>query len=294
MEKIINAEAFESYLAKTLKFTTEEVASLYNEGGELKDFSLIESRDAERVKKLSTDKQNQYNRGLKEGAEKLERAIKEKYEIDSDLIGVELFDFVIETKVVTGATGDEDVLKNPEVIKHINQLVTQHGKEKKALLKEMEEKLKNKENEILEANMFKDIEASALVEFESLNPILPEDPKKAKALKDILISELKKYKHSKDKDGFSVLKEDGSVLTDDHGYPVTFQSHVKNIADKYFDFKVAEERSSSGNTNQNQQTSKKVRLPKDKNDYVEMMKDQTLTPKEMVEIKNLAVKAGFA
>lgn len=293
MDKKIDAQAFEAFVQKAFKLSTEEVASLYNEAGELSDFSLIESKDAERIKKLSTDKQNQYNRGLKEGAEKLEKAIKEKYEIESDLIGVELFDHVIETKIVPVA-GDEDVLKNPEVIKHINQLVTQHGKEKKALLKEMEEKLKNKEIEISEANMFKDIESAAIVEFESLNPILPEDPKKAKALKDILISELKKYKHSKDKDGFSVLKEDGSVLTDDHGYPVSFQSHVKNIADKYFDFKVAEERSNSGNKNESQQGSKKVRMPKDRDEYVKIMSDQTLTPQERVEVKNLAVKAGIA
>jgi len=287
MSKTIDAEAFEAFVVKAFKLTPEDVAGLYNEAGELKDFSLLSQKDTERIAKFQTDSKNQYSRGLKEAAQKMEKEIKEKFEVDSELIGVELIDQIIETKVseIKGS-GSEDVLKHPEVIKHINQLVKQHGKEKKAILDEMEDKIKNKENEILEANTFKEVESAAIAEFESLNPILPDDPKKAKALKDILIGELKKYKHNKDKDGFSVLKEDGTVLMDDHGYPVTLQSHIKNIAEKYFDFKKAEERSSPGNKPAGQSGSK-VRTPKDNAEYVEMMKDQTLTPNERVEIMNL-------
>jgi hypothetical protein len=288
MDKIINADAFEAFAVKAFKLTPEDVAGLYNEAGELTDFSLLSQKDTERITKFQTDSKNQYSRGLKEAAQKIEKEIKEKYEIDSDAIGVELIDHIIETKVseVKGSDG-EDVLKHPDVIKHLNALVKQHGKEKKALLDEMEQKIKNKENEIMEANTFKEVESAAIAEFESLNPILPEDPKKAKALKDILVNELKKFKHNKDKDGFSVLKEDGSVLMDEHGYPVTFSTHVKGIAERYFDFKKAEERSSSGNKEQNRSGSQKVRMPKDQEDYVTMMKDNSLTQKERVEIMNL-------
>ena len=293
MDKIINAQAFEAFAAKTFKMTAEEIAGLYNEAGELTDFSLIDQKDTARISKLTTDKTNQYNRGLKEGAEKLEKAIKDKYEVESDLIGVELFDHVVETKVadVKGATS-EDIMKNPEVIKLINT----HSKEKKALAKEWEDKLHAKEDEINQNNLFKEVESAALAEFENLNPILPEDAKKAKALKDVFIAEVKKQKYQKGNDGYSVLKDDGTLSMDEKGYPVTFASHIKNIADTYFDFKKAEERSSSGLTEEQKKTQlgPKVRQPKSKEDYVNMSRDQSLTAKERIEIKNLAVKAGFA
>jgi hypothetical protein len=290
MDKIINPQAFEAFVVKAFKLTPEEVASLYNEAGELTDFSLIDQKDTGRISKLTTDKNNQYNRGLKEGAEKLEKAIKEKYEVESDLIGVELFDHVVETKIadVKGAT-PEDIMKNPEVIKLINT----HSKEKKALAKEYEDKLLAKENEINQNNLFKEVESAALAEFENLNPILPEDAKKAKALKDVFIAEVKKQKYQKGNDGYSVLKDDGTLSMDEKGYPVTFASHIKNIADTYFDFKKAEERSSSGLTEEQKKTQSgpKVRKPKDKDDYVNMMRDNSLTSKERIEIKNLAVAA---
>ena len=198
----------------------------------------MSQKDTERISKFQNDSKNQYSRGLKEAAQKLEKEIKEKYEIDSDLIGVELFDHIIETKTADiKGSGDEDILKNPEVIKLLNQ----HSREKKAWAKELQDKLDSKEKEINEQILFREIESAAIAEFENLNPILPEDAKKAKALKDVLINDLKKFKHQKDKEGYSVLKEDGSLLMDDHGYPVTFQSHVKSVAEKYFDFKKAEE-----------------------------------------------------
>jgi hypothetical protein len=282
--KNINAEAFEAFAVKALKLTAEEVASLYNDAGELTDFSLLEKKDAERITKLSADKDNQYKRGLKEGAVKLEKALKEKYEVDSDLIGVELLDHVIEMKLADVMTnGETDIMANPEVIKLINR----HSKELKDKDKELAEKLKAKEDEINAANLFKEVESSALAEFDSFNPILPSDAKKAKALKDILVSELKRNKYQKDGDQYVVLKEDGTPLQNDHAYPVTFQEHIKGVAERYFDFKVAEDRSSSGNKPPNGNGQPKVRKPKDEAESQSMMKDSSFTSQQKIEIKDL-------
>jgi hypothetical protein len=278
MDKKINAEAFETFAVKVLKLTPEDLAGLYNEAGELTDFSLIERKDAERISKFSSDKTNQYNRGLKEGAQKLEKELKEKYEIDSDLIGVELFDHIVETKVAeVKSAKPEEVLKQ----------------DKKALEKEWQDKLNAKTEEINQSILLGEVEASAWADFDSFNVVLS-DPKKDKALKDVYIAEVKKRKHLKDKDGFSILGEDGkTVLTDEHGYPVSFTDSNRSIAAKYFDFKVAEDRSSAGltETEKLKQQSAKVRKPKDKDDYVSMMKDNTLTPKDRIAIMNLAKEA---
>jgi hypothetical protein len=291
MGKIINAQAFEAFVVKAFKLTPEEVASLYNEAGELTNFSLIETKDSERVKKFNKTTTDQYGAGFKKGAASIEDAIKEKYAVDSELLGVELFDHIVETKIaeVKGAA-PEDVMKHPDVIKLINQ----HARDKKTWDKEWQLKLDAKAEEINQTNLFKEVEDAALVDFDSFGVILPEDPKKAKALKDVYIAEVKKRKHQKEKDGFSILGEDGkTVLTDEHGYPVSFTDSNRSIAERYFDFKVAEERSSAGLTEEQKkkQQSVKVRKPKDKDDYVSMMQDQTLTSKERIEIKNLAVAA---
>ena len=290
MDKKINAEAFEAFVVKAFKLTTEELASLYNDAGELADFSLIERKDAERITKLSTDKTNQYNRGLKEGAQKLEKEIKEKYEIDSDLLGIELFDHVIETKVAEIKKAEPgEVLKHPDVIKALND----KDKALKAKDKEWEKKLADKEKEINRSNLFSKVKEKALLEFEKLNPILPENAEKAQALKDILVERLNKFNYQLEGEDLIVLKEDGSPLQDAHGNGITFADHIKGHAEKYFDFKAADDRSSSGNKPPagGGQGSKKVRTPKDKADYVSMMSDNTLTPQERVAIKNLAVAA---
>lgn len=285
--KNINAEAFEAFAVKAFKLTPEDLASLYNEAGELTDFSLIERKDAERITKLSTDKTNQYNRGLKEGASKLEKELKEKYEVDSDLIGVELFDHIVETKLadVKGAN-PEEVLKHPEVIKLLNE----KDKALKAKDKEWQTKLEAKERDINKANLFNEVKAKALAEFENLNPILPGDAKKAQALKDVLLSDLTKFNYQKDGDGFVVLKEDGTPLQDEHGYNIAFNNHIKGHAERYFDFKAAEDRSSAGNKPPAGQSGNKVRMPKDQADYIKMMQDNSLTSKERIEIKNLFTK----
>jgi len=291
MDKKINAEAFETFAVKVLKLTSEELASLYNEAGELNDFKLIETKDAERVTKANKVLKDQRGLAFKEGAESVEKAIKVKYGIDSELTGVELFDHVVETKVteVKGA-GSEDILKHPDVIK----LVNQHSRDKQKWDTEWQAKLDAKENEINQANLFKEIEEAALVDFESFNPILPEDPKKAKALKDVYIAEVKKRKHQKEKEGFSVLAEDGkTVLTDEHGYPVSFTDSNKSIAERYFDFKVAENRSSSGLKPDDKTKLGNLKMPKDKEEFVTMSKDQTLTPENRVKILKYAQEKKF-
>jgi hypothetical protein len=290
MDKKINAEAFETFAVKVLKLTSEDLASLYNEAGELTDFSLIERKDAERISKFTSDKTNQYNRGLKEGAQKLEKELKEKYEIDSDLIGVELFDHIVETKVAEVQKADPgEVLKHPEVIKALNE----KDKALRAKDKEWQQKLTDKEKEINKANLFNKVKAKALAEFDNLKPILPENANKAQALKEVLLNEISRFNYQEDGDNFIILKDDGTALKNEHGYDVTFQDHIKGHAEKYFDFKVAEDRSSAGltETEKLKQQSAKVRKPKDKDDYVSMMKDNTLTPKDRIAIMNLAKEA---
>ena len=105
-------------LSKVFKLDAEQLATLYNEAGDLTDLTVVTEADTKRVAKFNTEKTAQYNRGIKEGAEKIEKAIKEKYEVESDLIGVELVDQIVlkQIEAVTKAN-PKDITKHPEYIK---------------------------------------------------------------------------------------------------------------------------------------------------------------------------------
>jgi hypothetical protein len=290
MDKIINPQAFEAFAVKTYKITAEDLASLYNEAGELTDFTLLSTKDAERITKLSGDSKNQYSRGLKEAALNLEKKVKEKYEVESDLIGEELIDFIIETKIGEVKTATPgDVMKLPEVIALINK----HSKESKAKDKEWQDKFTAKEKDFERSNLFADVKKIGRVEFDKLRPILPKDPGRAQMqIDDLFYAKLNEYDYQKDGDIPIVLnKKDGTPLMDDHGHPVLFTELVKNITTKSFDLQAAEDRSSSGNSNQTNVTGSKVRKPKDYNDYTLMMKDNSLTSKDRTDIMHLAEEA---
>ena len=106
------------FLSKTLKMDDEELASLYNEAGELTSLTAAEKADTSRVTKLKEENDSQYKRGQKEVATKLETKLKEKYGVSSDETGVDLVDLILTTELekVKGK-GDEDITAHPEYLK---------------------------------------------------------------------------------------------------------------------------------------------------------------------------------
>ena len=107
-------KVLEGFLSKTLKMDTEDMAGLYNDAGELTSLSVASEADTTRIKKLKEDASSQYKRGLKEGATKIESELKDKYEIDSELVGLELVDHIIEDKTKTQSDADGDITKHPQ------------------------------------------------------------------------------------------------------------------------------------------------------------------------------------
>ena len=106
------------FLSKTLKMDDEELASLYNEAGELTSLTAAEKADTSRVAKLKEENDSQYKRGQKEVATKFETKLKEKYGVSSDETGIDLVDLILTTELekVKGK-GDEDITAHPEYLK---------------------------------------------------------------------------------------------------------------------------------------------------------------------------------
>ena len=104
-------------LSKVFKLDAEKLATLYNEAGELTDLNIVIEADEKRVAKFNTEKTAQYNRGIKEGAGKIEKELKEKFAVDSDLVGVELVDSIVIKQTEEAQERSKDITKHPDYIK---------------------------------------------------------------------------------------------------------------------------------------------------------------------------------
>jgi hypothetical protein len=271
-------------LSKVFKMDAEQLATLYNEAGDLTDLKVVIEADEKRIAKFTTEKTSQYNRGIKEGAGKIEKELKEKYEVESDLIGVELVDSIVlkQTEAVTKAN-PKDVTKHPDYVK-LEASITKQLRDKD---KEWEGKLKLKEVEFSKEKLFEKIKDKALVNLETRKPILPGDPRKAQVWRETYLNELKAGNYQEGEDGVPiVLDKEGNVLKDSHGNTVTFDEFEKGISDKYFEYPVAEKRDSSGNKDSKDKTSF-AGEPKTEEDCLTKLRDPKITPEDRKKYTDL-------
>jgi len=269
-------------LVKVFKLTEEQLSTLYNEDGDLTDLLVVAEADTKRVAKLNTDKTSQYNRGIKEGAEKIEKEIKTKYG-ESDLIGVDLVDSIV-VKQVEEATkaGTKDISKHPEYIK----LQTDIGKQLKERDGEWQKKLDLKESEFKRAVTFDKIRSKALMFLESSKAILPADVNKAANWKATYLNELNGFNYLENEDGtFTVLDKEGNALKDGHSNIRTFDEVIKECADKYFDYPAAASRSSSGN--KPPEGTSQSGDPRTKDEALAKLRDPKITPEDRKKFTEL-------
>jgi len=264
------------FLSKTLKMDDEELASLYNEAGELTSLTAAEQADTARVTKLKEDQASQYKRGQKEVASKMEAQLKDKFGVDSDLTGVELVDFILTTELekVKGK-GDEDITAHPEYLK----LKSESDRMLKAKDKEWQKKIEDLELKHARESMFSKVKERAFAELDNLRPILPEDAKKAQKWKEKYIEDLRAYDFTEQQDGMIVVLKDGKPLQDSHGYNKSFADLVKETAAEFFDFQTAESRSSAAN----QQTQSNFAAPRNEEEFIQKMREAK-TPEEQAKV----------
>jgi hypothetical protein len=263
-------------LVKVFKFTTEQLATLYNEAGDLTDLKVVIDADAERITKFSTERKQQLDRGLREGTEKIEKPLKEKYEVESDLKGVELVELIVAKQVEATAKDKKDITKHPDYIR-LEASITKQLKDRD---KEWETKMEVKEREFNKAKLFEKIRDRSLANLETRKPILPADPVKAQYWKDTYLNELRAGNYQEGTDGVPiVLDKDGNALKDKHGNPVTFDEWEKGISDKIFEYPKAEQRSSPGNQPPAGQSGQGGE-PKTKAEALVKLKDPKITPED--------------
>lgn len=233
-------------LSKAYKLDQGEIDALLQGDDTITEEQVITrllERDANRVtalKKASdmTGKfQEGYAKAKKEERAAFERELKEKWEIDSELTGIDLIQHILEVKAPEAGKG-KTALTDDDVKKHqaYQALEAKYKKDLKAKDDDYTAKIEEINNKRSKEETFNTVKAKALTLLEGLNPILPGTPEVASNQKNWFISALQGMDYEIQGDRVVVMK-DGKVVEDEHGNSVDFDSFVKSSAAKVFEFK---------------------------------------------------------
>lgn len=259
-------EVFNAFVSKTLNMDETGVASLYNEDGtELREGALTEllTHDANRIAALKPDTKKYFDDGYKKGQSEslgnFERDVLKKFNLKSDKKGIELIDdLVAQFNSKTGTT-EEEVKKS----KYFLDFMEAAAKERDELLKAKQDEFESFKKQVDREKHFKEVSDKALVIFDNLKPILPEDASKAANLKKVFINELSSYQYEVREGSVVVLDSDGNDALDGHGHRVKFESLVQSTAEKYFDFFQSDGKSAPAHKREGQKPVYKINSEQD-------------------------------
>lgn len=258
------------------------VASLYNEDGSLKDDALdtLKKVDADRVTKSKPDTKKFFDDGYKkatsESLTKYEQNIQEAFKIKSDKKGIELISEIISAQSkANGQELNEDAIKkHPLYISTVDRL----SKEKEDSVKIESEKLIKFQTEIQKEKVFTAVSSKAMDIFNSLKPVLSQDPIKAKNQLIDFAEKLKTFEYDMQGDQIVVLK-DGKVLEDSHGHRILFEKVVKDTAERYYDFHIVDPKKTPSNNTDDKNKGKKtatLEAPKNSAEYFKTVGDSSI------------------
>ena len=128
--------------------------------------------------------------------------------------------------------------------------------------------------------------SDALKEFESLNPVLSTDAKRAYNQKVDFLNKMKAFEYEVQSDGNHIIKVDGKRYENAQGHPIPFRDFVKQQTELYFDLNVQGAKGSAGNNNGNGGAGTgSVTVPTDKREYMIALNNET-DPHKKIALKN--------
>lgn len=219
-----------------------------------------------------------YSKGKKESLTKQEEQIREEFNIDdNDLVGIDLVKKVVEinskkSKGDVSKLSDDELKSHPSVINLLTERENRFKTEKEQLIEEHQSKLK----EFSRKETMGKVSNKALDILDSLNPVLSEDPVRAKNQRNFLLRELDSLDFQINDSGNIIPLKDGKILEDQHGHSVNFEDFVSNKAKALYDFKQAPERGTppSGGGNGSGGGSQKF---KSEAEYAKYMSDRSIS-----------------
>lgn len=281
-------------LATAYQMPDDEIANILPDNEE--DFNESDAKtklleaDKNRITTINQKGKDRFDQGYskakKEERAAFEKEIREEYNIDDeDVFGVDLIRKVVESntgtkKVDVSKLSNDEIVKHPEVIRLLN--------EKEKTFKEKEKELKEGfDSQLAKFNRdktFSVVSNKALLAFESLNPVLSPDPKKAAKQKEIILRELDNYDYQIEGDTITPLNKDGKRLENAHGHGIGFEELVKSVSEPYFDFQQSEKRDAPP-AGQGSGDGGGIKIPKTEAEYAEMISDTSIPLEERQKIR---------
>ena len=315
MQKII-----EELLGKLFKMSSEEIAEILKKSDgtegidEEKVLKIILDKDKDRIAKIKGEGpkwDDAMKKATREVWSKVEKELKEKFDIESDLQGDELIDFVAnDSKEKLGKAAEAGEGKKPaEMTEDEIKKTPVYIKAEKAFKKSLEEKdadkdksLKELQDSFTQKENFSKVRNAALSKFRKIeNVILPSDAEKAQKMIDrLLLDQLAPYDYQIDDNGkFLILYKDGDKkgkrVEDAHGNAMEFDDLIEGITKSNFELKVSTDRKSPGNGKDKNndaggdETKKKKytgKAPGSKQDYLALLTSNDLSSEQKLEVKS--------
>ena len=286
------AEILKSFIAKAFAMKDNEIEeTLYDKAEDgslaLKETALdsliaLDTSKVARFKKAGDTTEifnNGHKKGLKEGAEKIERELKETFSIEGELTGKDLFAEVI-NKTKVGEITDDKIKLHPIFLETEKKL----RKEKEDAVLNIQGEFEQFKTAVESEKQFLSVRETLESLFLGFNPILSENPVKAKRQTDNFLNGFKGYEFKKDE---GVIIKDGKRLEDEHGNPISIDGFVKNQADMLFDFKKQGDKSNAGNNGDGRGVNYSIQSDDDYNAAIRNAK----TPQEQFAIQDAYYKA---
>ena len=251
-------------LSKAYNFDNGKIAELFKDGEtELSEDQQKEilqkllDEDAKRVEaiKKSVDTKPAFQDGFKKAQgeilTKFEKDLKEKFNLESDKMGLELVEELVSKKSEGGQGGDltEDAIKRSKVFQDMESNLK---KQITTVKTEYETKINEIQDGYKAEQTFSNVSQKALQIFNGLNPILPQNKTVADNQVKFFVNTLKDFKFDVQDERIVVMDKDGKVLEDGHGNSRSFEDIVKETASGLFEFKANNGGSGSGNGGQGQ------------------------------------------
>lgn len=293
-------EVLMTLLSKVYKLDAEAAAELLEKTDENEIANDILALDSARVKQFKEDGTKRFNDGHKKGKSEslktLEDELKEKFEVsDTNLQGLALIEHIVQTQSEAGADGkitDDVVKKHPAYLELEKQVKTT----KQTVENEWKKKLDEVENGYKQKETHSTVKNKAMEILDELNPVLPEDGKKAAKAKNWFLNELingNKYEVTDDGQ-ILMLDKDGKRMEDEHGNAKSFDDFVKTLAEESFELNQSKERSSAGNGGEGSKGSgagkgggkskTKIPTPKNVEELSKVLNDSSIPLEERQEV----------
>jgi hypothetical protein len=280
------------------KFSGDEVAELLDKSdeelNESEILNTLKEKDKERVSSLRKKSFDEgYQKAEKKEKDKVEKSLKERFEIDSDKIGDELIDEIFEKISAASENSNPKEITDDDIKKHQVFLAMEKNYKKQITDQktDFDTQLKTKEKEFVRKDVLGKVGKAGLAILEKMNPILSKDPQKSVNQKGIFLNEFDRFDFEENENapgGFLVYK-DGQLYQDEHGHRVDFDKLATRIADKYFDFEVAEKRDTPPPAKPNPNATKyNGAPPKTKDEYAKLISDQNIPLAERIAIRDAA------